>query len=72
MKSAELDQFLLWEKRPAKIIAKSNGEQVIIEMLENKCCPYCNGDLGKDQVHVIVSSPMYQEGAEPLKTIKSE
>ena len=72
MKTAELGQFLLWKKRVAKIIGKSNGEQAIIEMIENKCCPHCNGDLGKEQVHVIVSSPIYQEGAEPLETFKSE
>jgi hypothetical protein len=72
MKRAELGQFLLWRKKPAKIIGKSNREQAIIEMLQNKCCPHCKGDLGKEQIHVIVSSPMYQEGAEPLETIKSE
>jgi hypothetical protein len=39
-------------------------------MVENKCCPHCKGDLGKEQVHVIVASPMYQEGAEPIEPIK--
>jgi len=69
MKTGKLGQFLLWRKKPAKIIGESNGHQVIIEMLENKCCPHCNGDLGKEQIHVILSSPMYQEGAERLETI---
>jgi len=72
MKTAELGQFLLWEKRLAKIIGKAYNEQAVIEMIENKCCPHCKGDLGKEQIHVIVSSPMYQKGAEPLESIKSE
>lgn len=70
MKGAELGQFLFWRNKLAKIIGKSNGEQAIIEMVENKCCPHCKGDLGKEQVHVIVASPMYQEGAEPVEPIK--
>jgi hypothetical protein len=69
MKTGNLGQFLLWRKKPAKIIGETSRRQVIIEMLENKCCPHCNGDLGKDQIHVTVSSPMYQEGAERLDTI---
>lgn len=72
MKDGRLGQFLLWRKRPAKIIGESTGRQVIIEMLENKCCPHCKGDLGKEQIHVIVASPMYQEEAEPLETIESK
>ena len=50
MKTGKLGQFLLWRKKPAKIIGESNGHQVIIEILENKCCPHCNGDLGKEQI----------------------
>jgi len=69
MKQGKLGQYLLWRGKPAKIIGESNSPEVIIEMLENKCCPHCNGDLGKNQIHVIVSSPMYQEGAEKIETI---
>lgn len=69
MKNGKLGQYLLWRKKPAQIIAESNAREVIIEMFENKHCPHCNGDLGKDQIHVIVASPMFQEGAEPLETI---
>jgi hypothetical protein len=69
MKTGKLGQFLLWRGKPAKIIGESNAPQVIIEMLENKCCPHCNGNLGKKQIHVILSSPMYQEGAEKIESI---
>lgn len=69
MKTGNLGDFLLWRKKPAKIIGVTDRRQVIIEMLENKCCPHCQGDLGKEQIHVIVSSPMYQEGAEKMETI---
>jgi hypothetical protein len=69
MKQGRLGQYLLWRGKPAKIIGESNSPEVIIEMLEKKCCPHCNGDLGKNQIHVIVSSPMYQEGAEKIESI---
>ena len=69
MKTGNLGQFLLWRKKPARIVGETSERQVIIEMLENKCCPHCQRDLGKEQVHVIVSSPMYQEGAEKIETI---
>ena len=72
MKTAELGQFLLWETRPAKIIGKAYEEQAIIEIIEKKCCQHCGGDLGKEQIHVVVSSPMYQKGAEPIESIKQK
>ena len=70
MKNPSLGDYLLWQGKPAKIIGTSDNFQVIIELLENAKCPHCNGDLGKDQTHVIVSSPMLQNGAEKLPTIK--
>jgi hypothetical protein len=72
IKGAELGQFLLWKHRLARIIGKSKGEQAILEMLENKCCPHCQGDLGKEQIYVIVASPQYQHNAEPIETIQTK
>ena len=71
MKKAELGDYLLWQGKPAQIIGETDLPQVIIQLLENCKCPHCNGDLGKEQFHVIVSSPLFQQMAEPLKTIKS-
>ena len=70
MKDAELGDYLLWEGKPAKIVGTSDTRQVIIELLEPQKCPHCDGDLGKKQINVIVSSPMFQEGAEKLQTIQ--
>jgi hypothetical protein len=69
MKDGRLGQYLLWEGKPAKIIGETESRQIIIETLEDKKCPHCEGSLGKDQTHVIVSSPMFQNGAEKLNTI---
>jgi len=72
MKNPKLGDYLLWLGRPAKIIGTSNERQVIIELLEHEKCPECGADLGVKQIHVIVSSPMFQKGAESLPTIKDD
>lgn len=69
MKNARLGDYLLWEGKPAKIIGETSQRQVIIELLENCHCPHCNGDLGKEQIHMIVASPLFQESAEKMETI---
>lgn len=69
MKNASLGEYLLWKGNPAKIIGETSSRQVIIELLENCKCPHCNGDLGKEQFHMIVSSPLFQENAKPIPTI---
>ena len=69
MKNAGLGDYLLWEGKPAQVIATTDRRQVVIELLENQKCPHCQGDLGKEQISVIVSSPMFQQGAEQIKTI---
>ena len=70
MKKAELGDYLLWEGQPAKVIGETDSRQVVIELLEDAVCPHCEGKLGKEQIHVIVSSPMFQNGAEKMKTIQ--
>jgi hypothetical protein len=70
MKNPKLGDYLLWQGEPAKIIGTTDSKQVIIELLENEKCPYCKGDLGRKQIHMIVSSPLFQESAEPLPTIQ--
>ena len=69
MKNPKLGDYLLWKGKPARIEFESNDRQVGIIMLENKKCPHCGGDLGKDVIEVIVSSPLFQENAESLPTI---
>jgi hypothetical protein len=70
MKKASLGDYLLWKGEPAKIIGTTSGQQVVIELLKNATCPHCNGDLGKDQTHVIMSSPLFQDNAQVIKSIK--
>jgi hypothetical protein len=72
MKDARLGEFLLWDGKPAWIIAEASQRQVIIEMIEPCKCPHCQGDIGKKQISVIVASPMFQERAQPMKTITSD
>ena len=72
MKDAQLGQYLLWDDKPAKVVAWTDRRQVTIELLEDKTCPHCGGGLGKEQINVIVSSPMFQERANPMPTIMSD
>jgi hypothetical protein len=72
MKDARLGQYLLWEGKPAKIVAEVNSRMVVVELLENCKCPHCKGDLGKDQTYVVVSSPMFQNGAERMESITDD
>jgi len=69
MKRVKLGNYLLWFGKLAKIIATYDQPGVIIEMMENKRCPHCDGDLGKDQTHVITSSLLFQENAEKIESI---
>lgn len=71
MKNPKLGDYLLWEGNPAKIIGETSSRTVIIEILENSKCNHCNGDLGKRQIHMVVSSPLFQQNADPMPTITS-
>ncbi len=70
MKNPNLGDYLLWKGSPAKVVGETDRRLVIIEMLENSKCPHCNADLGKKQIQVIVSSPLFQENAEKIPTIQ--
>ena len=72
MKNPTLGDYLLWEGKPAKIIGEVSQRTVIIEIIENHSCPHCSGDLGKKQIHAVVASPMFQNGASQLPTIQDD
>lgn len=72
MKNPKVGDYILWRNAPAKIIGTSEGKQVIIEMLEDVKCPECGHRIGKDQFSVIISSPLFQESAEPIQTMESK
>ncbi len=72
MKNPKLNDYLLWKGKPAQVIGETDRRQVIIELLENRKCPHCQGDLGKEQIHMIVSSPLFQQNADQMPTIQDE
>lgn len=67
----KLGDYLLWKGELAKIVCATDKPTVTVELLEDKKCPHCNGSIGKDQIDVIVQSPLFQENAKPLQAIKS-
>jgi len=69
MKTPKLGDHLLWEGKLAKVVYETNRNTVGIELLENSKCPHCNGDLGKKQINIIPTSPLFQENAEPLQVM---
>lgn len=72
MKDAKLGDFLLWEGQPAVIIGETSGRQVVIEMITPDICQHCGGDIGKERFSVIVDSPLFQQNAKPISTIKEK
>ena len=73
MKDAHLGEYLLWEGELGKIVGEVNDRMVVVELLETCRCPHCGGDLGyKEQVWAVVGSPMFQKGAEAIRTITDD
>ncbi len=70
MKNPKLGDYLLWEGKPAKIVGEASERQVVIQMLAPRQCPHCESYFGVEQFSVIVNSPLFQENAEKLPTLK--
>ena len=68
MKTAKLGDYLLWQGKLAKVIGEIDRPSIIIELIEVETCPHCG--IKNSQFTVITSSPLFQENAEPIKTIK--
>ena len=71
MVKGELGDLFIWKGKLARIVGICNEKVVIVEYLEHSRCPRCNHDLGAESFPVIESSPLFQENAKPIKTIKS-
>lgn len=71
MKNPKLGDWLLWKGEPAKIVYEAKQRTVGIELVNDCKCPYCNKSLGKKQINVIPTSPLFQKNAEPLQTLKT-
>ena len=65
MKTCELGDILYWKGELHKVIGRIDLPAVILENIERKC-PEC----GRIQSTIIEQSPLFQENAEPVKTIK--
>lgn len=72
MKYPKLGDIFTWKGAFAKIIWTTEEPTVGIEMFEHKKCPHCGGDLGKEQFSMIPTCPLFQECAEPIKTIEEQ
>lgn len=70
MKKAEISDLLYWKNSLAKVIGRADRPTLIIEMIDDKKCPHCRGSLGREQFSIIPESPLFQENAEPVNTIK--
>ncbi len=72
MKNPILEDYLLWEGKLAKIVAETDRRMVVIELIEDRKCPHCGESVGKEQIHVIPSSPYFQDNAESIRTITDD
>lgn len=72
MKKPKLGDYLLWKGEPAKIVCRADEPTYTIELLEEKTCTNCGKKLGKHQFSVIPASPLFQNNAEPIQTLKDE
>lgn len=72
MKNPKLGDYLLWKGQLAKIVYETDRRTVGIEIQENCKCPHCDGDLGKEQINIIPTSPLFQQNAEPLQVMTKD
>lgn len=72
MNKANLGDYLLWKGKLSKVIAIARRPTIVIEQVEDRCCPECGYNLGKEQFSVIPESPLFQESAEPITTITTD
>lgn len=69
MTKVELGDYLMWEGELSKIVGMTDRLTVIIQPVNNIMCPTCGR---VNQIHVVVDSPMFKDGAKPINTIKNE
>lgn len=67
MKKAELGDYFEWDGTLVKVIGIAHGKMVIFEEVNGQKCECCGL---KNVGHVMEDSPIFQENAQPLKTIQ--
>ncbi len=70
MKKAKLGDFFLWEGKLVQCLWINEGHRSIgFKSTEKTCCPNCNIPIDYESFDVIEDSPLFQQTAEPIKTI---
>jgi len=71
MKTAKLGDILKWKGKLVEVRWINEGHKSIgMVSFEDKLCPHCHKPIGKYEVEHIESSALFQESAEPVKTIE--
>ncbi len=66
MKTAELNDILLYNNQLCKVTGIADGKIIIMTPIRNDKCKSC----GASTIYVMESSPNFQNEAYPVKTIK--
>ncbi len=72
MKNPKLGDYLLWKHELAKVVYETNKRTAGIELIEDCKCPHCNKSLGKKQIDIIPTSPLFQDNAISVQTMDKE
>lgn len=72
MKTVELLDYFLWNGEIVRCDWINPGEKAIgFRLKRTVTCPHCNKEHDiEDQAEIIESSQLFQENAQPIKTIK--
>ncbi len=66
MKTAKLGDHLLWKNELIRVESIAEGKMIGMRPVLAKPCPTC----GREEfIEVLEDSPLFQENAEPIKTI---
>ena len=63
----EPNALLYWNKELVKVVGISNGKVIHMSPVNTQRCEYCGV---VKEISVIESSPLFQENAEAVETIK--
>jgi len=65
-----LKDMFWWKGDIATVVGLTDRPMVIIQLERNPRCPHCKGVLDIAQETHVISSPNFQNGVTPIKTIE--
>lgn len=66
MKRADINAVIRYDGELHEVVAVSTGRMLILQRVGGEPCPTCgSGGL----IHVLEDSPLFQENAEPVRTL---